>query len=484
MADGIPNAEALLLNAALDGFAADVAAPDAAALRVSDLVAGLDLGELWTPVAGVVPPPPLALPPERAEALLLDLRLALVMLSQTYGDDGNATVLAAQTDPARRALVIREGTLRPADLLAHLQALGLPADMENGLVRLPVPLVLWPGSALVIRDGEGIALSRADGAFIISFGDLVMTGGTIAGVGPVNSRARSFRPFVTTADAGSVTLQGGMIRDLGFGDTLKFAGFSVLRSLLHQPARPAFVMDTTFTGLRSFAIGGDQGMVVQDNRFHDLVGPGLVVSRTDDVRITGNLFYGVMPTNAIRLDHAARHALVAGNLILGGDRAGIVIRDGSRHATVTGNLVWQRDGGGINLIDADCGQIAGNLVLDNDQKGIEVRGSVGVTVTANTILSNHSAAVWISNQDAGTQTLIADNRISFNGSGLATALGAELWLERNDFSLQYQQFLSGDLTPQSPAIARDLRNVTPLVLTAAASRVAIGAPIPPAACTE
>ncbi len=55
-------------------------------------------------------------------------------------------------------------------------------------------------------------------------------------------------------------------------------------------------------------------------------------------------------------------------------------------------------------------------------------------------MSNHSAGVWVSDQDAGTQTHVLMNEIAFNGSGIATALGAEIRVEGNDFTRQFQQF--------------------------------------------
>jgi poly(beta-D-mannuronate) C5 epimerase len=482
-ADGIPNAEALALNDLLQAVADQAADPARAGESPAALLAGVALPGLTIPAP--LPLPPINLAGAAPEALVLDLRLALTMLSQTYGDDGNSTVLAAQADPLRRALVIRQGLVTLDGLAAALTRAGLAAERrpDGGLV-LTLPLVLWPGAALHLAQGQTLALSRPDGAFLINFGDLTVTGGMIEGTGLQNPRARSFFPFVTTADSGTVTLTGATIRNLGFGDTLKFGGFAVLRSLLHSPARPAMIDSTSFSGLRSVTFGGEQGAILQGNRFRDMTGPALVLSRTDDARITGNLFTGGMPTNAIRIEDASRRARLEGNAILGGDRAGIVVRGESSHALLTGNIVWQRDGGGIALIEADCGRVESNLILDNDQKGVEVRASEGVAVTGNTIFSNHSAAVWVSAQDDHSQTFVAENRIAFNGSGLATANGAAILLSGNDFSRQYQQFLSGDLTPQSPAIARDLSNGLPLILTAATAETVPGAIWSPGACSE
>ncbi len=241
----------------------------------------------------------------------------------------------------------------------------------------------------------------------------------------------------------------------------------VLRSLLRQPDSPVRIENSLFRAVQTVAIVGDRGARLQGNRFQDPDGPALVIARAEDVVVAGNIFAGVMPTNAIRAEGGSRSLQILGNIILGGARAGIMVRAGSHHARVEGNVVWDRDGGGIALVEADCGLIADNLVIGNAQKGIEVRTSLDVTVQANRIYANHSAGLWVSAQPAAAVTWIAGNRIAFNGSGLATAEGAALHLAQNDFSRQFTQFLSGDLTQQSVYLARDLDNAAPLILTAA-----------------
>ena len=200
------------------------------------------------------------------------------------------------------------------------------------------------------------------------------------------------------------------------------------------------------------------------NRFHDMRGPSLILSRTKDARVLSNLFYGVMPTNAIRLESGSAKGLIAGNIVLGGERAGIVVRSDSPDATVAHNIVWDRDGGGIVLVTADCARVYENLLIGNQQKGIEVRDSLSTILRQNTIFSNESAGIWVSDQPDGAKTEISDNTVSFNGAGLAGANTALLLMDGNDFSAQYQQFLSGDLALLTPDVSRDMRGVAPFVL--------------------
>ncbi len=450
---------------------------DTAARAATDPALGPPLGPvlgpvLVTPLAPTLTATPVSLttPAATVTAGRLNMRLALTMLSQSYGDENNGTVLAAQTDPDRAALVLKTGRVRLADLPALLAAAGLPGQPVPGGIELRTPLVIWPGAELILTPGEVLQLSRADGAFVMNFGSLTVEGATIRATPTPHPVVRSFRPFVTTADAGGLTLRGAQMQGLGFGETLKFSGVSVLRSLLRPATRPARIEDTLIEDVLSVGISGDAGVLVRGNRFRDMRGAALTVARTPGAQVLGNLFSGRQPTNAIRLEEASRDGLIAGNVILGGRRAGIVVRAGSPRAQVGGNVIWQRNGGGILVSGSVCGRIEGNLVIGNAQKGIEVRDATSTTIRANSVLSNDSAAIWVGDQPPGTLTRIEGNVLAFNGAGLAAASGAGLMLHGNDLTRQFLQFLDGDLVTQVATLNRDMRGATPVVLTAAGVR--------------
>ena len=394
------------------------------------------------------------------------------MLSQAQGDENNGTVLAAQTEPERNALVLKTGQARLSDLPGLLAAAGLPGGPIpggpiTGGIELRVPLVIWPGAGLSLGPGEVLQLSRADGAFVMNFGTLTAEGATIRATTTPHPVIRSFRPFVTTADGGALTLRGARVEGLGFGETLKFSGVSVLRGLLRPATQPSRIEDSLFADILTLGIAGDTGIVVRGNRFHDMRGPSLTLARTARGQVTGNLFSGRQPTNAIRLEAGSGDGIIAGNVILGGDRAGIVVRSDSPRATVTGNVVWARKGGGILLSGSPCGRIEGNLVIANRQKGIELRNATAALIRANSLLSNDSAAIWIGDQPSATLTRIEGNVLAFNGAGFAAASGGRLMLDGNDLTRQFLQFLSGDLGTQVAALNRDMRGAGAIVLTTA-----------------
>lgn len=458
MAEGIPNQDSLDLQArlsTLEQFAAD---PARDRVSVPALIDAAGLGPhvraVATGAASFSDRPPSADPVGIGQ---MQMRLALTPLVQAYGADGNSAVLVAQTDPDMLATVIDTGDVTLAILRDHLGA-------GPGPLQLTRPLVIMPGAALLLGEGETLDLSRPDGAFLINFGHLRMHGATIAATGDENPSARSFRPFVATVNTGTVDLRGATLRDLGFGSSPKFAGFSILRSILQGPDRPSRIEGSRFERTGSLAVNGEADILIRANRFVDMQGAALMLQRTTRAQVLYNLFWGDMRTNAIRLEAGSEDGLLAGNIILGGDRAGIILRGDTRAAILAANIVWDRDGGGIALTDAHCSLVQDNLVIANDQKGIEVRSSEAVRLHRNIVLSNHSAGLWVSAQDAGSRVLLSENRVAYNGAGLAGANTADILMLGNDFSRQYQQFLAGDLALLTPVVARDMHGDAPFIL--------------------
>lgn len=452
-------AAALIATADLKGLVESVAAnPDY----------GPDLGPLLAPKLpqGTV----LAVPPtqrpagEGAVGDRLNLRLALTLLSQSHGDEDNGAVLEAQTDPDQNALVLREGEADIATLAGLLRDTRLAGEGRGRSLTLKVPLVIWPGARLVLREGDELLLSRPDGAFVLNLGTLTIEGGAIRGIGDPHEVIRRFRPFVTTADGGTLIVRRGEFSALGFGTTLKFSGVSVMRNLLRPADRPSLIESSLFQDVLSVAIQGDAGARITDNRIRDARGAALVVSGAKGVRITGNLFNGEMPTNAIRVERGSAEGLIAANVVLGGERAGIVVRDQSHSALITGNVVWHREGGGIAVQSSDCALVEGNLVIANTQKGIELRNAPGGRIEVNSVLSNESVALWVSNQRPGEKTWLTGNIVAFNNAGFASAQGGTLVLQGNDITRQYLQFVSGDLAAIDTSLAVDLRGSEEVVI--------------------
>lgn len=411
---------------------------------------------------GAEPPRPSGMIDAKAN----DMRFALGLIAQIYGAKDNQDVIEAQGAPDAQALVVYSGTVTLTEIFKQLDRLGLQSadKSQDGILRRPV--IIWSDAALVLGPEDKVILSRTDGAFLANFGRLEVDGTEFTVDGPPSPTNTDFIPFVVNAGGASIKVRNASFVGLGFGSEAKFGGLSLVRNPLLVQRDQNVIENNSFTNVVSVSSTMTDGMVIRNNRFHDTRGPSLVVTHSVDTRIVGNLFSGDAPTNAIRLLQGSSRGVIAGNVVLDGDRSGIVVRNDSDNVIVRNNLVWHRGGGGISISKSQCAEVTHNLVMDNRQKGIEVRTAYGVVVTDNRIFGNRSSALWISDQKSGVATVLQDNVLLGNGAGLATADGEILVLERNDFTNQFPRFVDGDLSTQGRVIAANLDGSSPMVLTA------------------
>lgn len=413
-------------------------------------------------------------PEHTASAEIASFRLALTILSQTYTGQDNLDVERAQPGARTDALSFRGGRVTMADIRDGIARL---APEANGrAIRLPV--VLWEDTHLVLTEDDHLEFSRADGAFLISMGRVEVDGARITVSGGPSPMSPDFVPFFTVTGGGALVMQNAHLEGLGFGKTEKFSGLSVAANPLMPRLGPTRIEDTYFEDIETLVISGVPGAVLRNSAFHRTRSSALWFQAAPDGVIEGNLFYGASRTNSIRLLHGSSHLRVQGNMILQGDRAGIVVQGRSDHVALLDNVIWRRDGGAIKLSKTRCSTVRGNVILDSRQKGIEVRGSNGITVDNNSIWSSRNSGIWISAQPKDALTTVTGNSMMGNKAGLTMANGARVRLGGNDFRKQMPRILSGDVAQHSVAVVRDLQGKAPLLLSAAGSRPAPAAGAP------
>lgn len=383
-----------------------------------------------------------------------NFRLMLATLAQVYTGRNNLSVVTAQGARGAVALSVRSGTVTLADLKSFSEMHGAPPRPDGSLT---LPVVIWPDATLRLSPGDRLALARDAGAFILSMGQLEVTGAVIEVTGPVNPHERVFEPFVTIAAGGSLHMEGATVRGLGFGRTVKFAGLTVAGNPLMPTRQDVVIRNTLFEQVRTVTIAGAPGALVEDNTFQDARSNALNVVGSVAAQVRGNLFRGESPTNAIRVDVGSDRVELSENIFLKGERVAILVGGGSNGVVVRDNLIWQRDGGGVKFSNSKCARAEGNVLIDNAQKGIEVRKSQETLVRDNRIVGGRSAGVWISAQAEDARTAIEGNTFERNAAGLMTATAGHIWLSGNDLRLQLPKLLDGDIAAQTRTVVTDLQ---------------------------
>lgn len=408
-----------------------------------------------------------------AELGWTDKRFPLAAMAQVYGGEDNRDVMAAGRANETEALEVTQGVLTLDQLRARLTPRHLGRDIALGVDVLRVPLVIGKDATFRLGPGERLLLAREDGAFLVNHGRLDVEGGEISATSRAEEDAENeFVPFIASVGSGTVHITGGTFRNLGFGFTAKFSGFSVVAHPTMRPGERNVVENSRFDNLVTVALVGVRHAELRGNRFFDMRRNPLLVSRSPDAVVEGNLFSGPSPTNAVRVANGSDGARLIRNVVLEGSRAGLLVSSGSDNVVVSRNLIWRRNGGGIKLHNVACGQIEANLILDDKQKGVEIRGSRDAQVRRNRIIGNANAGVWVSAIEPGNTTYVIDNLLRENGSGFSAAAGGDIALKGNDLSDQFPRFLDGDITHQFRAIVADLRGEKPILLDSGGVRAA------------
>ena len=400
-----------------------------------------------------------------ATATRADMRLALVALSQAYDTDDNDAVFAAQPNGRMDAVWFRGGRVTLVDLLKETQRLMPGAGAEDTLA---APVVLWDDTVLILSPGEVLSLSRAEGAFLLSFGRVHITGSTVRGAGAPNPRSPQFAPFIAVAGGGALTLSGAHVQNLGFGYSGKYSGIALLGSMLRRPLASSWIAGTRFDTLQGVTIAGRADVRVRGNSFADMGDTGLRVESADRARIESNLFYGRTATISVHITQGSQDSMTRGNIILGGDRAGIVADKDSNRPWIQDNIIWHRSGSGIKLDSLSCGTVYRNILLENRQKGVEIRRSEASLVSRNLIAANRNAGLWVSDQRAGAEIRAEANVLHGNRSGLYMASGGAVILSGNNLSHQMPRVFGGDIARHTVAILDDLRGSQPRRIDSAA----------------
>ncbi|ANT63729.1 hypothetical protein AYJ57_24975 (plasmid) [Salipiger sp. CCB-MM3] len=334
------------------------------------------------------------------------------------------------------------------DRLIESQVPGI-ARVEGGLI-LTRPMVIWPGASLQLGEEETLYLSREDGAYLISFGEMSVDGGTVTATTSRNARVPQFSPFVAVAGQGVFRANHGRFvglgaaSDQGAGQPDSMSGLSISAGLLYQPDQPSSILNSRFDDVHLVAISGVQDAIVSGNDFSGQYAGGLSVENSPRALISGNRMTAPGRYAAMHLRNLS-NARVEKNTIASAKGKGVLVDGFSRSLTIDGNVVASAAGSGIELRDATCTDLSSNLVLASGGNGIELSRSGDIEARRNVSLFNGAAGISMSQQAVGSKLLVETNLVGRNRDGLRGAGLTDLTLKDNRLPNQMPRLLGGEL---------------------------------------
>lgn len=386
-----------------------------------------------------------------------DARLALTQLAIGGEVTAQDAILDAQSADGPGALYLRSGHADPDtlyDITRDTEAAPLLAR-EDGAVVARGPIVVLRGAALSVGPETPLVLDGTHGAFLLSFGELKLTGAALTALSGENG----FRPFITSGGSGTLHIADSELSGLGFGTDPVTAGIAVRAGGLFRSDNPLRVTGSRLRDVGGVTVQGDHGVVIDGNIVDGARRTAFSLRDTDDVWITRNVLTDVQGHPALRLSGTITRATVADNWLSGGAGAGLRIDDGARGIAVRGNLIENFAGAGIELGErAGCVHAARNVLRGNGGAGLRAIRAGTLVAEENALIGNAAAGLSLSRALPDARALLVGNAFAGNRTGIETAALRHLRLSGGRFDAQRPRLLSGDAGQHVPRLLRSMRD--------------------------
>jgi len=310
------------------------------------------------------------------------------------GDRTARADMRASFDSASNTIVLSGG--EGITLPALSRAIGTPAALREvapGEWLLAANLQVLAGASLQIAAPEvrWLKLSSSPSGFVsvrAIGGGLDVDGSCISswdeGRGQVDSDHADGRSFLLARSGARMMIQHAELRYLGYGNVESY-GLS-WRTESTTGGITTSLVSHLFYGLYTYEVNG---LVVQDNEFHD------------------NVLYGIDPhTDSHRL-------LIERNVVHHNGKHGIILAEDCTDSVIRDNIVYSNEHHGIVLyLRSDRNLVEGNHSFTNAAQGININASVGNVVRGNRVYDNRESGVGVG--QTAEATLIENNQIRGN----------------------------------------------------------------------
>jgi poly(beta-D-mannuronate) C5 epimerase len=276
------------------------------------------------------------------------------------------------------------------------------ASSELGIVTLKLPVLIQPGSALIV-DGKQtpeVRLSTDRGAFLANAGSLYVLDAKVSSWDEAEARSTaylkktSFRPFIASYIRSRTYLVGSSFHDLGYAAPTSYG-----LSLSSEPERDneapmsdwptGIIIGNDFRGLLyGFYSYEARDVVLLNNSYVDNVMYGIDPhDRSTRLIISNNTVTGTRERHGIIGSRGISGSFIVDNITHHNNGSGIMLDRHCRQNVIRGNLCYE-NGQGIAIYESKENVIENNLIALNKKSGIRIRNSSLITVVGNTIVGN------------------------------------------------------------------------------------------------
>jgi poly(beta-D-mannuronate) C5 epimerase len=304
-----------------------------------------------------------------------------------------------------RAIFLKSGLARPADIARALHGTSYFARLKNGVYIARLPLVVEEHATLLLE--EELRLSQERGAFLVVDGKLFAFGARLIAWNEASRRAAAFRdenefrPFLVSWGGSETYLIDSYVESFGYL-MAKSYGISVssyplrMHDQVPRESPKAWIIDSEFVDMYyGFYCFHAHNLVLKGNTYRDNIVYGIDPHDfSSGLIISGNTVHGTRMKHGIIISREVIDSMIFNNRSFNNRLSGFVIDRSSSNNLVAYNESFHNGSDGLTIYESSDNLVWHNLFYANGKHGVNVRNSTDVRLYNNRIMANARFGVY------------------------------------------------------------------------------------------
>ncbi len=289
---------------------------------------------------------------------------------------------------------------------------------KDGGYMLRIPIAVYPGAALVIKDlDKPLLLSQSKGAFIAGAGDVFIMNSTLVGWNDLEHRPATldgknstFRPFLTMWDGTELYIVRSALKNMGYSLSKSY-GLTVSTNDVIQEEFAAehgdllpptgWIIDSLFENMYfGFYSYEAAHVAILRNTYRDNVIYGIDPhDRSHHLIIAYNKVSGSKKKHGIIISREVDDSWIFNNETRNNKGSGIMLDRNCVRTVVANNKSVYNHGDGITLYESPDNVLYNNVIENNHGSGIRIRNSWNIMAHGGSIAMNNGYAFEVYEDD-------------------------------------------------------------------------------------
>jgi poly(beta-D-mannuronate) C5 epimerase len=304
-----------------------------------------------------------------------------------------------------RAIFLKSGLVRPADIARALAGTPYFKKIRNGVYVARLPLVIEEHATLLLE--EELRLSQERGVFLVVDGKLFAFDARLLAWNEAANRTAAFRseeefrPFLVSWGGSELYLINSLVESFGYFMSKSY-GITVsqysqrIDQELKRETPQAWLVNSEFVDMYyGFYCYYSKDLVVLGNTFRNNIVYAIDPhDYSTGIIIAGNTVYGTQQKHGIIISRAVTNSWIFHNRSFNNKLSGLTIDRNSTNNLVAYNESFRNGSNGLTIYESSDNMVWENFLYANGRHGISARNSTELRFYNNRIIANGSFGIY------------------------------------------------------------------------------------------